>query len=167
MNSCNLSGFSIWTVWSRTTVEGVPATHGVYVLRMAGQMAFGRLKGTSDIVYIGSSQNMRRRLSSHLSARDDARDIGCRLGRVLRDVGPLELAWKVQASQAGAMLDECKLLARYSSDHIEFPPLNRQETGKRFQYLTRLLKRLPLETQLRMIREAIDLKRNCGISGKQ
>jgi len=113
-----------------------PASPGIYVLRMS--MDLPRLKERSDILYIGSTRSgratVRTRLQQHLRPRDDQRDIGCRIARVIAEVPgcTIEFAFRAFSSHAEARFMEAELLKQYETDHIEFPPLNRQESGKLF-----------------------------------
>jgi hypothetical protein len=67
------------------------------------------------------------------------RDLGYQLERVVKEVGPLQVAWKQFDDHFDAQWHERKLLTQYEDDHLEFPPLNRQETGKRVSDAERLL----------------------------
>jgi hypothetical protein len=104
-------------------------TPGVYALRLGSSVA--RLKGLSDLIYIGSAKNIQERLGCHLRPREDIMDVGWRLKRVLAGVGPLQVAWKRYDARKWAEWYESILLYRYYADHFELPPLNRHETGKK------------------------------------
>jgi hypothetical protein len=71
--------------------------------------------------------------------------LGCRLARVVKEVAPLEVAWKQSENYADAQELERKLLADYADSHIEFPPLNRQETAKKVTNILRLVSALKPE----------------------
>lgn len=131
MKSSDLSDFGSWERFSKTTVDRARREPGVYVFRLAEGRTFPRLVGESDLVYIGSSTSLQRRLRDHLRPREDERDIGYRLKRVEDQVSALELAWKTFETYGDAETLEWELLEQYQRDHIEFPPLNRQESGKR------------------------------------
>lgn len=49
-------------VWGSDNINSVPAANGVYVLR--------NLPSTNGIIYIGSSEDIRRRLNEHWSTGD-------------------------------------------------------------------------------------------------
>jgi hypothetical protein len=98
----------------------------VYAFRLAGR-SFGRFKGESDIVYIGSG-TVRDRLTNHLSDRDDAPDICDRLHDPRK--GAFEVAWKILATSQEAEKEEGKLLLRYYLDHWELPPADDVEPNK-------------------------------------
>ena len=134
MNSTELVDYSTWLGWFRRAVRQVPQKPGVYIFRLIRGATLARLKGNSDIIYIGSTKKgkrtLRDRLKDHLSPRGDRRDLGYRLKRVIKEVGSVEVACKVFDSHEGARACERQLLKRFEQDHIELPPLNRQETGK-------------------------------------
>ena len=106
-----------------------------------------RLMGASDLVYIGATGKGKRtlqdRLKDHLRLRRDMKDLGCRLDRVVQHVGPLEVAWIVCENRVDAQWKERELIAKYADDHIEIPPLNRQESGKQ---VSDALRSLPAKT---------------------
>ena len=149
MSSAELEGFSVWAEWNSGTVKHAPMKPGVYVFRLSRTEQLRRLKGESDILYIGAtkkgSRTLRDRLRDHLRLRDDKKDLGCRLERVIKEVAPLEVAWKQFENHADAQDLERKLLAEYTDSHIEFPPLNRQETGKRVTDALRVVSALKPE----------------------
>jgi hypothetical protein len=131
MDSSELHGFSDWHPWAERVPDCAPNQPGVYVFRLAGGEHLMRLEGQSDIVYVGWGSSIQRRLRRHLKARDDERDIGFRLSRVLAVPRPLEVAWTVLSGSEEAKNYEADLIARFGANHIELPPLNRQETGKK------------------------------------
>lgn len=150
MNSGDLSDFSTWHPWSSAIIQNAPATPGVYVFRFSGGQPIRRLKGESNIVYIGSTKkgkarsgSVQRRLKQHLRTREGKIDIGYRIERVLKEIGRLEVAWRSFDTDADAQWHEAELLERYETDHIELPPLNRQESGKKVRYALKGLLGLP------------------------
>ncbi len=74
VNSHDLAHFSNWSSFSDATADCAPMTPGVYVLRLGSSVA--RLKGLSDMVYIGFTKNIRNRLRCHLRPRKDIMDVG-------------------------------------------------------------------------------------------
>jgi hypothetical protein len=131
-----------WRSWGSLNAAVVPRSAGVYVLRMTGA-EIGRVKGMSDIIYIGKSRNLRRRLGQHMRAHDDTRNIGYRISRIAKELAPLEVGWKCFADQREASNWEIRLLERYADDHIEFPPLNRQQAGEGILRAARMLSKYP------------------------
>ena len=49
-------GVSEWHPFNEERVKSAPKQYGIYILRMAQDKRFGRLKGESDILYIGSTE---------------------------------------------------------------------------------------------------------------
>ena len=134
------TGMSEWVKWSGRTVGRAPRTPGVYVLRLAN-MAVPRLKGESDIVYVGSTSRgrgtIRQRLRRHGCATQPGRSM---LNRVRSEVGEIDLAWKSLATHTQALFMESQLLEKYLADHLELPPLNHQESSlKTYKQAKRLL----------------------------
>jgi len=147
MNSNDLTDFSQWTDWTGDTIASAPNAPGVYAFRIAGGNLLRRLQGESDLIYIGGTRRGRkragtiqRRLENHLRIRSDEKDAGFRLARVQKEVGPLQVARKAVDSHVTSWFSEGELLNRYVKDHIELPPLNRQETGRELQWALQTLK---------------------------
>lgn len=103
---------------------GVPAglrsSCGIYVYRCARGIAFGRLKGKSDVVYIGRSSRPVHRSKQHARLRGDIKDQGWRLKLIESHVG-LEIGF-FPCGQPEEQ--ERELLTRYFRDHLELPPAN-------------------------------------------
>jgi hypothetical protein len=120
MTSNDLSEYSDWEEWDSDAVRKAPNLSGVYVFRLAE--GFGRLRGRSDLVYVGCTTStdgtIQRRLSDHWRA-GRFRDV--------QKVGKLEVCWKKLTTAEEASKEEAKLLRTYVSDHIELPPINRKE----------------------------------------
>lgn len=155
MNSDLLRSFSTWVNWPLSEGE-VRAGPAVYVFRMADSVHVCRLKGESDIIYIGCSQkSLRQRLRDHLRCSSQVRNVGYRLKRVQHEIGPLQVAWKYVEKSDRALEDERRLLASYESDHLEFPPLNRQESGKRLNQFERMFAELSEDDKKRFFSIAI------------
>jgi hypothetical protein len=159
MNSSDLSGFSVWYQWPRDVISNAPSTPGVYVFKLAGGESLCRLKGKSDIVYIGRTKkgkvrtgSVQRRLKQHLRTREDKIDIGYRIERVLKEIGRLEVAWRSFDADADAQSHEAELLERYDTDHIELPPLNRQESGKKVRQALKRLLGLPSDQAQQVVK---------------
>jgi len=144
MDSGSIAGFSDWYSWPEPAVEKAPLSPGVYVFRLKGSK-FGRLKGESDLVYVGTTKKgksgLKGRLQSHAGRKDERNWIR----RVRVEVGDLEVAWLKLETHPAARLRESELLAQYSRDHIELPPGNRQQSEKSFQDVLHQLPKLPRE----------------------
>jgi hypothetical protein len=123
-----LAGFCGWVRWDVGAISDAPDLPGVYAFRLHGR-AFGRLKGESDLVYIGCADSVKRRLSGHLPARAEALECAGRL-RDVETVGALEVAWRPLGSAEEAKDEEARLLRHYYWDHIELPPVNRGEPAR-------------------------------------
>jgi predicted GIY-YIG superfamily endonuclease len=104
------------------------------------------MQGASDIVYIGlAKKNIRKRLKGH---RHTA--IGL-FANFYREVGTLQVAWKSCRDQSEAMLMESKLLGKHRRQHIELPPLNRQQPLKALQQFFKAIGQLsnrPVDDEL-------------------
>src|SRR5216684_3735267 len=132
MKSTDLARFSAWHKWSSDAVRKAPDRPGVYAFRLVGN-GFGRLKGESDLVYIGcaASKNgtVSSRLSDHLPSRADGSNVAHRL-RDAQKMGNLEVAWGILATPKEAIDEEARLLRKYYGNHLELPPINRCEPAK-------------------------------------
>jgi len=82
-------------------------------------------------------------LKRHLKVMNVERNVAYRLQRVEQQIGHLEVSWKSYDTADRAKVAERLLLAKYEADHIEFPPLNRSESGKRSRMVEELLKLEP------------------------
>jgi len=99
-----------------------PALSGVYVIRIASGKTVGRLRGESDLIYIGQG-NLRVRTKAHANLRRDFRGKGWVLWLIAGadSVGGLEIAFFRCANPRQA---ENTLLFRYLTEHLELPPAN-------------------------------------------
>ncbi len=68
----------------------------------------------------------------------------------------MEIAWKSFSDHREASRWEVDLLERYAEDHIEFPPLNRQQAGELILQARRLLQKLPPDRQQLVLQKAMD-----------
>jgi hypothetical protein len=129
MTSSDLSKFSNWQEWNPEAVRKAPNLPGVYAFRLAGK-SFGRFNGSSDLVYIGCTESVdgtiQRRLSDHLPSRANVQSVARRLLNAQK-VGKIEVCWKALKTAEEASKNEAKLLRAYVRDHIELPPINRNE----------------------------------------
>ena len=120
------SGISRWEEFSHgIVVASVPAVPGVYAICAA--VPFGRLFGSSDILYIGCTSNLRSRIGSY--RRDDGVLARRTTNQRLRDYlveGRLDtVGWVERPDRRHARVLEEMLLERYEREHGELPPLNR------------------------------------------
>ncbi len=136
MNSADLlgRGFQTWKPFrlsqESSLLAGLPNEPGVYVLR--SPRPFGRYRGSSDIVYIGStadSKGMKHRIRFYFHP-GPTQETNMRIRGKLDLVDDLEIGWKSTADPELARCLEGDLLADYERDHLELPPFNRQ-TGRK------------------------------------
>jgi hypothetical protein len=115
-------GISKWHPFNKETVKDAPVQHGIYIFRIAQSKRFGRLKGESDILYIGSTKcnrGLRGRLEQYFTpAHSQLTNI--RIHAMAKKYD-MEVAW-YPYTEAGNL--EHQLLRRYIGDHDELPPLN-------------------------------------------
>jgi hypothetical protein len=122
-----------WLPFEKQTVAEAPREDGVYILRQAGGKLFGRLRGSSDILYVGSSTckgGLRQRLS-HYFHPGPTQWTNLRINRYLGKY-MMEVVWLPTSNPLNL---EHKLLTRYIEDHDEQPPFNHADT-RRFQSKT-------------------------------
>ncbi len=113
-----------WKSWSGFDPDMAPPSAGLYLLRVAGGSGIERVKGASDIIYIGSG-NIRDRLKAHANPDwKDFRDSGWLICLISRHRN-LEVAWSEQSLES-ARSSEARLLAEFVAQHCELPPANRQ-----------------------------------------
>jgi len=100
----------------------VPSCPGVYEIRT--DFEFGRLRGKSAVVYIGSAaKSLRERLINQRCAEPNqnlsrAEKLLCQVGH------SLEFRYAVSTSAALARQLEAQELTRYEEEHWELPPGN-------------------------------------------
>ena len=114
---------SQWRPFSVATVKGAPRDKGTYVIRRAHGEKFGRLRGCSDILYIGSTESkggLRSRLRQYLRP-GQKRQTAIRVNQALNKY-EAEVAWCPNRSPRNL---EHNLLRAYLGDHDELPPINR------------------------------------------
>jgi hypothetical protein len=113
-------GFSIWRAFGKKSLEKVPNEIGVYVFRKSGAQFFGRLKGDSDILYIGSTtKGLRNRLLQYLTP-GPSQWTNIRLNEYANR-NPVEFSFLANDEPKSF---EYELLIKYMSEHEELPPLN-------------------------------------------
>lgn len=132
-----------WKIWGRRTALAAPTGPGVYIFRLAGGKTIQRLKGESGIVYIGCASNIGSRLKNHLRAMNVERNVAYNLRRAQEEVGHLEVSYMPYPTHTNAKRAERILLAQFEAAHIEFPPLNRSEPGKKLRMVEEWLKLKP------------------------
>jgi excinuclease UvrABC nuclease subunit len=124
----NNKGLSDWFKFDEQLLRLAPEQSGVYIFRHAGAKMFGRLRGESDILYIGSTEShggLKQRFSHYLHpgptqwTNQRIHDLSKRY--------PLEIAWFVCDNPINI---ENSLLKQYLSEHDELPPLNHADVRR-------------------------------------
>lgn len=142
--SRDIDGLSTWFECGVAPNEA-PAAQVVYVLRLKGGTTIPRMVGTSDIAYIGRSKELKRRLREHLRK-------SALLGRIRKEIGPIEVAWCDCGSTKTAKRLESNLLTQYEKDHIELPPMNLSRSGIVYQEVKKtILKHRNKEEMLKVL----------------
>jgi len=126
-------GLSEWQPFNEESVKSALKQYGTYILRMAQGKCFGRLKGESDILYIGSTEEGKRGLRGRLQQylRPGPTQLTNKRIDEMAKKYDMEIAWCLCREGREASNLEFKLLHQYLDDHDELPPLN--HAGKRLQ----------------------------------
>jgi len=111
---------SEWRALSKEVLTIAPREGGIYIIRMAQGRVFGRLRGSSDILYIGSAKRLRRRLRGYFYP-GPTQWTNKRV-HAMMSKHPMEIAWCITEDYAEA---ERELLRLYLDQHDELPPFNR------------------------------------------
>lgn len=117
---------SVWSPWYRLEAEEagrtVPDRPGVYQVRV--DFTFGRLKGNSSVVSIGSAvPNLRRRLLDQRIGNPDR--FLSRAEKWLRQAGhTLQFRYATTVDGPTARNLEAQMLEDYEREHWELPPSN-------------------------------------------
>jgi hypothetical protein len=130
MNSEDLSrsGFSEWQLFNRQAkkvlLRQVPKSFGVYAIRRGTQ--FSRVRGSSDILYIGSATNqagLHIRLRQYFSPGPTQRT-NKRILALVAESGSYQVAWLLADTIPKAKALEQEILEGYWQEHGELPPEN-------------------------------------------
>ncbi len=134
MNSTDIESINketvSWLSFEKDIVSKASRENGVYILRLATGKLFGRLRGASDILYVGSSTcqgGLRQRLL-HYFHPGPTQWTNLRINSYLNRY-KMEIAWLLTNNPLNL---EHKLLTQYEEDHDEQPPFNHADT-RRFQ----------------------------------
>jgi len=112
-------GSECWMPFDEHAAEKLGLMRGVYVIRIADGLKLGRLRGESDIVYIGSG-TIGTRLKAHAGLRLDLKDKGW----VLTWIGCEKRLQVCFFECADLVALEGDLLVEYLCAHQELPPAN-------------------------------------------
>ena len=118
-----LSDFSRWQAFNDQIIGATPSEKGVYMLRRPRGEKVRRLRGESDVLFIGSTkQHIRKRLAEVLRAKEDeGHDFYV---KEMAKKYSAEISWETNDNPKDS---EAYLLGRYLEDHDELPPLNAQK----------------------------------------
>lgn len=117
--------FSSWYPLDNDCIMDAPQKSGIYVIRMSGGKCFGRLQGETDIVYIGSTKQLKRRFYQFLHP-GPTQWTNQRINQLLKKYS-FEIAW---LENDNPKIPEHNLLRQFLAEHDEFPPLNRADIRK-------------------------------------
>jgi excinuclease UvrABC nuclease subunit len=131
MRSADLAtdGFGGWSRFNlqeeRNLSRTLPASYGVYAIRNRND--YQRLRGQSDIYYIGCATNAKglRNRINQMFHPGPTQSTNKRILKELNKTSTLEISY-FETSTAMARMLEAALLERYESDHGELPPGNRR-----------------------------------------
>lgn len=111
----------------RLSLQAAPA---VYALMLGRR--FGRLRGSSDILYIGEtgelggdSQKCRLRIYQYPNG-DHALELRRGIAALLASKERVTFRWRYLETKADARAEERRLLQGYREEHLELPPFNSQ-----------------------------------------
>lgn len=133
MNSTDLipPGFREWAPFNlqaeKVTLAHTPRQCGVYVVR--SPRPFGRFRGESDIVYVGSASNangLKRRIRSYFHPGPSMRT-SLRIRSKLDLIDDLHISCRITLASEDPRDIEHEILLAYEREHLELPPFNRQE----------------------------------------
>lgn len=143
MDSTQLSRFkgkfSDWYPLDKKGIRNAPQHPGVYIIRKAQGRRFGRLKGKSDILYIGSCKGrkgLRQRLQRYLHPGSTQWGTNRRVNQLAKEY-QMEVAWCPCDEPRNFEHD---LLIQYLKDHDELPPLNHARIRTLYKELTETIK---------------------------
>jgi len=106
----------------------IPHKTGLYVFRFTTGN-FGRLAGESDIVYIGSSEDLNERIvTNYLKGQGGETTKRIHLHLIERGyIERIDVSFAVLPTAQEGRETEKELLKQYEADHHELPPWNRAE----------------------------------------
>lgn len=120
--------FGSWHPFENQNVREAPRVIGVYVLRQADGKLVCRLRGESDIFYIGSTTSkggLKQRLMQYFHP-GPTQWTNQRINSFLKKYA-MEVAWCPCSEPTNL---EHELLWRYLADHDELPPFNHADSRR-------------------------------------
>ncbi len=117
-----------WTSWASlelSSVKRAPSDYGVYIIRSIYYIP--RLRGTSDILYVGEGRLINRVgkiFNYELGYRSwpyDSRPI-CVIKKELEI--PMEFSYLLTSNKKACQRNETEILDEYEKQHLELPPVN-------------------------------------------
>ncbi len=142
-NELSKKGFVNWQPFKQDILNLAPKECGVYVIRLTSGRLCGRLKGESDILYIGSTTSksgLKHRLRGYFSSSKANSTTNTRINSFINKYD-MEISWHtmglVTASSykhKKAVTLEADLLFQYSEEHDELPPFNQSEVKRAFLF---------------------------------
>jgi excinuclease UvrABC nuclease subunit len=115
--------FSHWKNFTANEVHIMPTKSGVYLYRKKDGLKFGRLKGSSDILYIGKTRGkrgLRQRLYQYLNP-GPTQWTNLRINSHMKE-NEIEFSYIVTENPDSL---ELELQRQYYNEHEELPPFNR------------------------------------------
>ena len=123
-------GFVNWGTFNRPArtdlLKRIPSGFGVYIVR--AMQGTKRIRGVSDIIYVGSACNqngLKGRIRQYFSP-GPTQPTNKRILALVGDSDDYELGWLELPAKSDAVGLEQRLLERYFEDHGERPPQNRK-----------------------------------------
>jgi excinuclease UvrABC nuclease subunit len=106
-----------------TAYRDAPEASGIYFLRLKSGKTFPRILGCTDIIYIGSTTNLKQRFNEY-NHPGPTQWTNIKVNRFVKKYGhESEFFWK-KINEEEIEREEQKLLRRYEKEHHEKPPLN-------------------------------------------
>jgi hypothetical protein len=117
-------GDGSWRRWPDPGAAIAPSRVGVYVFRRVAGSEICRVRGTLEIVYVGSGNIQNRLRAHHNPDWGSFKDSGWLISLVANGA-PLEVTWREMPLEVARRM-EGEILQEYLLDHQELPPANRQ-----------------------------------------
>lgn len=136
MNSKNLVsvGFKKWVAFKpmdkkKFNEKEFPEETGVYIIRLEGGKPVKRLKGESDIIKIGQTKNIKKRMWAYLNPNRNLsgpkKVTARRIRRPIDEEGyKFEVAFRMVSDKDASKRIQGGFLKKYEDEHLELPPLN-------------------------------------------